>query len=90
MSLQNRRIGARKVASPKHVRKEVFVTDRYYALTVLLNKEIRKDDCESVIEAIKMIRHVMKVVPQVAQPELYFAQEQAKFDLRNQLWNLLK
>jgi hypothetical protein len=37
------------------------MTDRYHALTVVLDREIRTDDAEDIINAIKQLRHVVDV-----------------------------
>jgi len=41
------------------------MTDRYCAPTVVLDKDIRSDDAEAIINAIKMVKHVLDVKPQV-------------------------
>lgn len=47
-------------------RKAVDVTDRYEGFIVALDKDIREDDAEQVINAIKMVRGVLAVEPLVA------------------------
>lgn len=42
------------------------MTDRYYALTVVLEEALREDDAENLITAIKQLRHVRSVSPIVA------------------------
>lgn len=42
------------------------MTDRFCALTVVLSKNIRDDDCQPLIDAISMIKGVQEVVPQVS------------------------
>lgn len=37
------------------------MTDRYFALTVLLKKDTREDDAERILNAIEMIKGVSKV-----------------------------
>lgn len=65
------------------------MTDRYYALTVVLDKDIRDDDCESIINAIKMIKHVLDVKGQVASPETWMAENRALNEMRMKLWEVL-
>lgn len=66
------------------------MTDRYHALTVILDKEIRSDDAENLISAIKMIRGVLDVNPHVSDITTHMAEERAKFEIRERLWNALK
>ena len=66
------------------------MTDHYYALTVVLEKPIRADDAEPIIQAILMIKDVVNVTPQVADWETYAAIESAKHELRQKLWAVLK
>lgn len=50
------------------------MTDRYNALTVSLDREIREDDAESIINAIKAIRGVNGVTPNVVDTDTFVAQ----------------
>lgn len=61
------------------------MTDRYYALTVILKKDTRSDDAEPIIEAIKMIRGVEDVQPLLSDPVSYMAQERAKSQFRDKI-----
>jgi hypothetical protein len=65
------------------------MTDRYYALTVILEKDMRDDDTEKIIEAIKMIKGVLDVKPLISDPTTWMAQERAKRELGEKLWNVL-
>ena len=65
------------------------MTDRYCALTVLLADPIRADDAEAIIEAIKMIKGVTEVTPVVVDPKTYWAREDARRRLVNELWAVL-
>ena len=53
------------------------MTDRISSFTVTLDHDMRVDDVEFVINAIKAIKHVRSVVPKVANIEQYLAQERA-------------
>jgi hypothetical protein len=44
------------------------MTDRYNYLTVALETDIRSDDAEALIAAIRMLRGVLKVEPNVTDP----------------------
>lgn len=65
------------------------MTDRYYALTVILEKDMRDDDAENIIEAIKMIKGVLKVKPSIANPDTWMAEERARRELGEKLWAVL-
>lgn len=39
------------------------MTDRHAGYIIVLEKDIRKDDAQAVIEALKMVRHVASVEP---------------------------
>lgn len=55
------------------------MTDRYAGFLVTLDKEMRSDDSECVIEAIKMIKYVQSVKPYLADTEKYMIAEREKF-----------
>lgn len=65
------------------------MTDRYFALSVLLDKDIRSDDAESIINAILMIKHVMKVEPHVSTIDIWAAEERARRVLGEQVLAVL-
>ena len=65
------------------------MTDRIFAYTVILEQEIREDDAEAITQAIKMIKGVAKVVPQVTDAGHYFAVETARRELTEKLWEIL-
>jgi hypothetical protein len=65
------------------------MTDRVHALTVVLEKEIREDDIQALIDAIKMMRCVLDVQTHVTDIDFYTAREQARAHLTKQLWNVL-
>lgn len=56
------------------------MTDRYFALTVILDGEIRDDDAEAIILAIKQIRNVKDVKPHVFDTDVAIAREQGKME----------
>jgi hypothetical protein len=66
------------------------MTDRYFALTVTLERTIRQDDAEALIKAIKMIKGVAGVVPIVANTETYWARESARRELEKKLLAALR
>lgn len=65
------------------------MTDKYYALTVILEKDIRADDAEKMIEAIQMIKGIKDVKPLVSDPVSWMAEERAKRELADKLFQIL-
>ena len=66
------------------------MTDRYCALTVVLDETIRKDDAQKVLAAIRMVKGVVEVRPVVASPEAYWARATALRELKAKLWDILR
>ena len=65
------------------------MTNRYYALTVILEKDIRSDDAEPLVNAIKMIKGVLDVKPHISDPETWMAQERARMELGRKVMNII-
>lgn len=65
------------------------MTDRYFTFTVVLEHETCSDDAESIIQAIRQIRGVADVVPQVADPLAYWAKFHVKRDILTKLLDYL-
>ncbi len=53
------------------------MTDRHAAYLVTLATDIREDDAEAVITALRMVKGVLSVEPVVADHNLAIAQERA-------------
>lgn len=66
------------------------MTDRYFALTVLLDRDIREDDAEFIIAAIRMIKHVYKVEPHISTRDTWAAEIRVKAKLRQKLREVLQ
>jgi len=66
------------------------MTDRFYALTVALEKDTRDDDAERIIHAIKMIKGVLDVKGNISNPDVWMSEERAKQELKIKIYNLLK
>jgi hypothetical protein len=69
--------------------REKNVTDRIFAYTVILEREIRADDAEAIENAIRMVKGVAEVTPQVANASDYFAVETARRELGQKIWEVL-
>ena len=65
------------------------MTDRYHAFTVVLERDIRSDDAEAVINAIRQLRHVLSVEPHVVDVEDWAARERVRRELGQKLWEIL-
>lgn len=66
------------------------MTDRFNALTVVLEKEIREDDAENLIKAISMLKGVIRVKGNVSNPDHWIAHESARHNLVMKIWEVLK
>jgi len=65
------------------------MTDRVHSLTVVLEKDVRTDDVEALISAIRQLRGVISVKQHIADPESHMAMERARNDLRDQIAKIL-
>lgn len=65
------------------------MTDRYNFLTVALEKNIRSDDAQRLIDAIGMLRGVLKVEPNVADGSTYTAEMRVRNELGEKLFAIL-
>ena len=65
------------------------MTDRIHTLTVVLEKDMREDDAEFLINAIQQLRGVLCVNGHVSTAQSYMAEERAMHALRKKLWAAL-
>lgn len=61
------------------------MSDRINYLTVTLAKDTRDDDCEPLINAIRMLKGVLDVTPNVASVADHCAVLRAKHEIREQI-----
>jgi hypothetical protein len=66
------------------------MTDRLKGAWVAFDADIREDDAEALIEAIKQLRHVQAVEPSVSDPEDWMARERVRRELGEKLWAVLE
>ena len=66
------------------------MTDRVFGFTVTLEYEMRTDDVDDIIGALRMIKGVQSVTPLVADAQLWYAKESARRELISKLWDVLK
>lgn len=65
------------------------MTDRFAGFIVTLHKDIRDDDAEAIIAALRMIKGVASVDPVPASAELHIATLRADQAWRNRIMDLL-
>lgn len=61
-----------------------------HALTVILDKEYGETDVQHIINAIRMTKGVLDVQEHTTSPDVYYAQETAKDQLRNEILKILR
>lgn len=65
------------------------MTERHAGYVVTLKRDIREDDAEQLIAAIRMLSPVASVEPVVAGPEFHMAYARARRELSEALWAVL-
>jgi hypothetical protein len=65
------------------------MTDRLNTLTVALEKDIRVDDAQGLIDAILRMRGVLSVTGNVADGTAWMAEERARRELGEKLWQVI-
>lgn len=65
------------------------MTDRLKGLTVAFDHDIREDDAEAIVNAIKMIKGVVDVKPTYATSEDWINRERIRRELGAALWDVL-
>lgn len=65
------------------------MTDRYFAITVLLKSDIREDDAEPILTAIQMIKGVQAAEAHISDRAVWAAEKRIRRELTNRLWNAL-
>ena len=66
------------------------MTDRVKGCTVVFDKDYREDDIEDILNAIKMIKGVIKVESSITTTDDYYAKEQSKYELRSKFYKFIK
>ena len=65
------------------------MADRYNALTVVLEKDLRGNEAEALLTAIQQMRGVLSVSGNVAALDSHIAQERARHYLGQKMWDVL-
>jgi len=66
------------------------MTDRYHSLTVALDDDLRVDDAQRLIDAIRQLRGVADVAGNVADVGDWVAERRAQQRLQMRLWDVLR
>lgn len=65
------------------------MTDRHSGYYVILEKDMREDDAQAIINAIKMIKGVLTVEPKIGGYESLMSEERARHNLGKRLFSVL-
>lgn len=61
------------------------MTDRVRSITVALDHDIREDDVQLLVDAIRMMRHVSAVTTNVVSPNDWATEMNVKMEVRKKL-----
>lgn len=61
------------------------MTDRLKGCTVAFDRDIREDDAEAILNAIRCLRHVLTVTPLISVSDDWVAEERARQQLGQKL-----
>ncbi len=65
------------------------MTDRVKGFMVALDQDIRVDDVEAIVNAIRMIKHVAGVEPVISQPDHWFAMQRVEHNVKMRLFDAI-
>lgn len=65
------------------------MTDRYSGFVVTLEENMREDDAQAVLAALRMVRGVIGVEPVISNVEQVIADKRARRELGEKLWAVL-
>ena len=71
------------------MREEETMTDRLTGVFVVFEEDLREDDAEPIIDAIKQIRGVLGVESQVSDMTNWAAEARVRQKLTRELWSVL-
>lgn len=66
------------------------MTTRLKGLVVTFDKDYREDDAQKIIDAIQMLKGVLKVEPVEKNINDYMIREQVKMEMTTKIFNVLK
>ena len=65
------------------------MTDRFHSLTVVLERDMREDDAEALIDAIRMFRGVIGVDGNVTCIDSHIAEKRAKYEMTRRIYDAI-
>ena len=65
------------------------MTARIKGLVVTLGEDVREDEIESVVAAIRMVRGVASTDTRIVDHDDHMNRERIKYELRQKLWEVL-
>ncbi len=65
------------------------MTDRYDAVVLELDRDMRSDDAEELLTLLRNLKGVRRVTPHIAGWEQHMAREAARVELRDQIRAIL-
>jgi len=65
------------------------MTNRFNVLTVALERDIREDDAEGLMDAISRLKGVISVSGNVSDITAWLSEERARKDLGDKIWNVI-
>ena len=66
------------------------MTDRFAGFFVTLERDVRSDDAEATLAAIRQVKGVLSVEPLVSTPELHVAHGRARYAIMERLSTILR
>lgn len=66
------------------------MTDRYKGFVVHLDKDMREDDCEEILTALRMIKHVADVKPLIYESPDGIAYQRGKTEIIHKLTDFIE
>jgi len=66
------------------------MTDRYNSVVVAFDRDIREDDAQALLNAIRMLKGVIAVDPQTPDCQTFVAEARIRRELTNKLYDALK
>lgn len=65
------------------------MTDRHAGYVVVLKEDLREDDAQALIDALKMLKGVLTVEPIISGPDIIISTHRAKAEIERKLWKVL-
>lgn len=66
------------------------MTDRLAGFVVTLEQDLRDDDAQATIAAIRQIKGVISVEPVLGGPDIHIAEERARLNITTRLYDALR